>query len=182
MIAPFSRRPTQFNFTQINFGNLQWHGPENLLHRLSIDHRENGAQGLVTPHDLVGAPAEDFFVEGPGQPKAYRDVITRAARLQLLNEPQPFLSEGKGQVVSLSLESLPRFERRPDRFPLVTAGSKLQLQRQPHRRWLFEESPQGQFRAKRLPDPRDYLRGQQRVPAQLKKVLAGAPTLHLPHP
>src|SRR5579862_8937440 len=58
---------------------------------------------------------------------------------------------------------------------------RLQLLHHSRHRRLLEQNAQGQIHRERLPHPRDHLRCQQRVSAQLKKVLFNSCSLYPQH-
>ncbi len=67
-------------------------------HRLAVAHHDAGAQGLMPAGDLDEAGREHPHVEQAPDAHGTRDVIRRAARLELLDEPKPLLGEGKHRL------------------------------------------------------------------------------------
>ena len=57
--------------------------------------REGGAQHLVSADDLAEAACQRGGVEPPGEAQGGGDVVSRAARLELVQEPEPLLGEGE---------------------------------------------------------------------------------------
>ncbi len=58
---------------------------------------EDGAQSLVAAHDLAEAAGQHRGVERPFDAQRRRDVVERAPRLDLVDEPEPLLGERQGQ-------------------------------------------------------------------------------------
>ncbi len=55
---------------------------------------EGGAQRLVTAHQLGEGPLQGAHVQRALQPQGHGDAVEGAARLELVQEPQPLLGEG----------------------------------------------------------------------------------------
>src|SRR5579864_7061076 len=106
-----------------------------------------------------------------------RAVVHRIARLHLLQKPQPLLSIGQWQLSSF----LYPHQRLARPRLLSPSQPRLQFLHYPRHRRLLEQHPQPQLHPERLPHPRDHLRGQQRVPPQLEKILLHSHSLHLQH-
>src|SRR5204862_61727 len=67
------------------------------LDRESVAGAEGGAERLVAADDLVEDPAERRDVERAVDAEGQRDVVQRAARLELVEEPEPLLRERRGE-------------------------------------------------------------------------------------
>src|SRR6185295_12616344 len=56
---------------------------------------EGGAQGLVAAHDLAQGALHHFRVELAVDPERLRDVVFRALRLEVVEEPEALLRKGE---------------------------------------------------------------------------------------
>src|SRR5579862_4441385 len=65
------------------------------LFGLIVDDRERCPQRFMTPHELIQTPLQGGQVQRAGQPLRTRNVIERGSRLELIQEPEPLLSEGE---------------------------------------------------------------------------------------
>ncbi len=65
--------------------------------------RKRCPQNFVAVDDLIEASLQRRHVERARKPHGNRDVVERASRLQLIEEPQALLGEGKRQGTALSL-------------------------------------------------------------------------------
>src|SRR5262245_12772961 len=74
----------------------QGSGSRHALHRLAVRLAEGRAQDVVSPNHLAQAPLEHGAIERTLQPDGSGDVVERQPRSQLLEEPEPLLSEGEG--------------------------------------------------------------------------------------
>src|SRR5215216_2350967 len=119
--------------------------------------------------------ASDHLAEGPlqrthlqlsTQPHCYRDVISSAARLQLVQKPQSLLRERQRH----SLASLNSSERHC-LTPTTCSQPRFHLPCQTHYLRMLEHLPQRQLDAEHAIDLRHHLRRQQRVTAQLEEVV-----------
>ncbi len=63
------------------------------LARLAVNHGKVGAQNFVAAHNFVETVGERPDIERPAEADGGGDVIEGASRLQLIEEPQPLLSE-----------------------------------------------------------------------------------------
>ncbi len=144
---------------------------------------EGGAQGLVALDERVEAALQGRDVQLALHPDHGRDVVRRASRLELVEEPQPLLGEGQGQ----GLRPGHRQDARRRDFSVFHGGllgnddaCLLREERGEagHGRGL-EDVAQGQLHAEGLVDARDRLRGQQRVSAQLEEAVVQVHALHL---
>jgi hypothetical protein len=66
-----------------------------LLHRLSSDAREPGAEGLVAAEDLQHRALQGRQLKRTVQVHDAWDVVSRALRVELMEEPKPLLGEGE---------------------------------------------------------------------------------------
>src|SRR4028118_817112 len=56
--------------------------------------REGGAQGLVAPDDLAEDAGEEVRIEAAEEAQAGRQVVDRALRLDLVDDPEALLGKG----------------------------------------------------------------------------------------
>ena len=120
---------------------------------------------MASDHVGDGGP-QRRLVEAARQPQRQGDVIGRTAvgALQLIQEPQPALGEGQGQLD----RPLPGGQCQPGP---VRPGQVLgQLG---HRRGL-EHRPDRQLRIQQRPGAGDHLHGQQGVAAEVEEVVVDA--------
>ncbi len=148
------------------------------LHGRALHLGEDGAQRLVPADDLRQGALQHRGVrslveaEGPGQ------VVDGVPRLQLVDEPEPPLGEGKGErPVAGDAAHLGRRYRVGGLRP-----GALHARGQPLHRGRLEQGAQGELDGERLADARDHLRPHQRVPAEREEVVARADALPLQHP
>jgi hypothetical protein len=64
------------------------------LHRLAMDDREAGAQRLMAPRRLGEGALQGRFVQRTAQVQGLEHVVDRAARAQLVHDPEALLGEG----------------------------------------------------------------------------------------
>jgi len=115
------------------------------LHRAPVHRRKRGPQRLVPAHDLVQAGPQRRHIQRSGDPDRSRHVVEGAARLQLVQEPQPLLSEGKRQIFG----PLHRLQRR-DRIRASLVSGAIDDRGQSGYRRLLEQLAQGDFRVERV--------------------------------
>ncbi len=93
-LAPCVGQGAEIVEVELEAGEL---GRHDLLARLSVVVDEAGAQDLVPAHHLGQRALERGRVERPGEPECHRHVVERAARVHLLEEPEPLLGERQRQ-------------------------------------------------------------------------------------
>ncbi len=125
-------------------------------------------------HQRLEAPLERGHVQRPGQLHHRRHIVERAARRELLQEPQALLRVGQRQDVLL-LPPPPQ-GRRDEAHP--RSHRTVHAVRQRRDRGRLEELTQRQVDAEGTTNPRDGLRGQQRVSSELEEAPVDA-HLHL---
>ncbi len=161
---------------QVHHG--QWHPSvrHDDLHGRAAVGAERGAQGLVTAHQCLEAPLQGQEVELSRQPHRHGDVVERAARLQLVQEPQALLREGQWEC---------RVPRHTAQGRCLQPGTLLlradHLPRQLLHRGGLEDVPQRQLHAEHLAYAGDQLCRQQRVAPQLEEVALHADLLDVQH-
>ena len=64
-----------------------------VLERLAVDHRERRPQSFVPRNQLIQTPRQDLAVEPSSYPDRDGNVVRAAARVELLQEPEPALSQ-----------------------------------------------------------------------------------------
>ncbi|GMU11504.1 hypothetical protein ASNO1_77580 [Corallococcus caeni] len=105
------------------------------------------------------------------------DVVRGVARLQLLQEPQPLLREGRHER-ALAGHRLQRGRQRPRLLQAdgVDAG------RQRRQRGRVEQRAHRQLHAEGAPDGGQQARGEQRVPTEREEVIVQSHRLHAQQP
>ena len=146
------------------------------LARLTRHGREERAQGRVTPHDLGEAAGQCLDVRSSPQAHGPRDVVRPAARLELIEEPQPLLGERQRQGAG----SRQRAQRRRGDGTRAAPG-RVDMRRELGHGRRLEHPSHGQIDRERLAQARDHPRGQQRVTAELEEVLVDAHALDAKH-
>jgi hypothetical protein len=114
-IAPAFRQPGQIDYAQ----RKGFRRPDHLNRCVILD-REDRAERLVAAHDLTDAESQRPCIQRPFDAQRRRDVVERAARFELIDEPEPLLREGEEKRVR------PR-QRDQGREGLVRAGPQLRL-------------------------------------------------------
>ena len=177
-LAPPPRVALRGRAPQVHHGQRHRGGRVDHLHGPAVLLHEGGAQRLVPPHQLApGSRRSAARVQRAAQAQRVRHVVGGAPRLELVHEPEPLLRERQRQRLPRAAPA-PAAARRP--------GGPCALQRlhalgQAGHGGRLEERPQRQLHPERLPHPRDHLRRQQRVPAQLEEVVVHAHLLHPQH-
>ena len=139
---------------------------QDLLAGLAVGLGEHRPQALVASDHVGDGGLERRLVEAARQPQRQGDVIGRTAvgALQLIQEPQPALGEGQGQLD----RPLPGSQCQPGP---VRPGQVLgQLG---HGRGL-EHRPDRQLRIQQRPGAGDHLHGQQGVAPEVEEVVVDA--------
>ncbi|MND34947.1 hypothetical protein D3C80_255740 [compost metagenome] len=133
----------------------------------AVDARERGAQGFVTQDQGLQRGLEARHVEHATQPRHAADVVGRAVGLHLPEEPHALLGIGQRH----RLPAVDFFNRRL----FVGAATGLDQANLFGKRTEFavlEQRPQRQLDVAGLAGAGDDLRGQQRVTAEGKKIIA----------
>ena len=140
-----------------------------LLTGHTVNAWESGAQGFMTHDQGLQGCLETPHIQYPAQARHAADVIGRAVRFHLPEEPHALLGIGQGDRLAAvdfgDGSLLVALARRLDQPDLL--GKIAQLAG-------FEQGAQRQLDVTGLAGARDDLRGQQRVPAQCEKVIAQA--------
>ena len=143
----------------------------------------------MPPHHLGDRGGEDRSGERPPEPESAGQVVGRAPRLQLVDEPEPLLGEGERQLRrprsplspegpardrSAGRRALPRRPSLDACDPRRQGGDRRRFEDRPHR----ELHPEGGAQA------RHHLGGEERVAAEREEVVArsqgfGRPPEHL---
>src|SRR5437868_1992966 len=125
---------------------------EDLLSRLSIHRWETCPQHFVARDDLIQSFAQGIRVEITSEPNSARYVVSRAPRLQLIDEPHPLLSKGKRD----SVRSRRFHERRRYVFFSGSQGFLYSLS-QPCYSQVFENAPYADADSEDFSHSRRYL-------------------------
>ncbi|KPB91313.1 putative non-ribosomal peptide synthetase [Pseudomonas syringae pv. maculicola] len=150
--------------------------PGNFLAGHAVDAREGSTQGFVAQDQGLQRGLETLDIEHTVQARHAADVVRRAVRFHLPEEPHALLRIGQRH-----------------RLAAIDAGNRLQavacarllkglnLFSECAQLAGLEQRPQRQVDVASLTHTGNDLRGQQRVPAQLEKVIAQADTRHAQH-
>ena len=159
---------------EVEPGHVQAGFTVNLLTSHPVHARERGAQGFMTQDQRLQGRLETVHIQHTVEPRHPADVVSRAVGLHLPEEPHALLGVRQGY----GLAAIDRFNRQ---VRVVRAGGLNQRHGVHERPQLtgFKQCAQRQFDVTGLPDPRHDLRGQQRVPAQGKEIIA-QPDARLP--
>ncbi len=116
-------------------------------------------------HDPAEGCGDGGEVQVAGQPHGRGDVVGRALRLELRQEPKPLLGEGERRI--------PALRPRKDGCGGDPAGRVRGFdgRREPGHRRRLEQGAQRQLDAEDLARPRDHTGGEQGVSAKSKEVL-----------
>jgi hypothetical protein len=125
---------------------------------------KDGAQALVPRNDLIEGLVQPAGVHGAADAHRAGDVVARAARLELGQEPEALLREAQRQPLELSaVDGADRRDVallcRGDGFRELTDSGPL------------EQDPERQLDIQLSADPRNQPRREQRVSAQLEEVV-----------
>ena len=77
----------------VEAGQIDHQLRQDLLDRGAVDLAKGGAQHLVAAHDLVEAAGERRPVERPDEAQEHPQVVGRASRGELIQEPHPLLGK-----------------------------------------------------------------------------------------
>jgi len=124
----------------------------------------------VPADNLVQAAAQRRNIERPFDAEGIRDVVGRAAGLQLVQEPQALLAERQRQRRGVTGHGA---DGRGGCAPRL-AARRFHGRGQPGDRGLLEQCPHRQFDLECSAQPGDELGGEQRMPAQVEEVVMDA--------
>ncbi|OEZ95777.1 hypothetical protein DUGA2_64460 [Duganella sp. HH101] len=136
------------------------------LHRRAVHAGKAGTQGFMAAYDLVQCTLKGRHVELSIQTDRRRNIVERAARLELVEEPQALLRERQRHALFA-------LDRRQGRYG-QTALCRFHARQQAGDCWRLEHRAQRQFDFERATDLRHQLRRQQRVAAQREEVVVYA--------
>src|SRR5471032_2225644 len=146
--------------------NLGHHGRRqirmNHLERPIIDLDEGGAQAFMALHQRAETALQGCKVEGAVNPQRRRNVIRRAQRLHLPEEPLALLGVRQSQRL---------IARHPRNGDWAADLGLLQRRNAGLEAGVFEQLTQLQVQAEGLANPRNHLRGQQRMAAEFEEVI-----------
>ena len=132
----------------------------------------------MTPQDLGQGAPEGLDVQIPFEAERIGDVVRGEPRLETVDEPEALLGEGE--------RDRPTAVETRDRAAAGRRGARVQESRQRLHRGSLEDRAQRHLDAQDGTQARDHLGRQQRVPAQVEEVVAGAHAVNaehlLPHP
>ena len=124
---------------EVGQGQLDEQPGGNELHGLAVHRLEGRAERLVAGDDRLQGLAEDLRRQRTGDPEALRDVVLRALRLVLVQEPEPRLSEGEPEEAGSPAGAR---DRRPDGSLALLLPPQLLEEERP----LFERQLRDAFR------------------------------------
>ena len=67
------------------------------LHRSAVGRGESRAQDFMPPHNYIEASFQRDRVKPAVELEGVEKIVSRGARLQLIEEPEPLLAEGGGE-------------------------------------------------------------------------------------
>ncbi len=137
---------------------------------------EGRAEHFVAPHDLVQRRAEHGRTQRAAQADEGGHVVDRAPRFELIEKPEPLLSEGKRRLRPPpgTWHRAPRRGAR-GRAPRHPRHSRHHRRQPPHRR-LGEERPERHLHPERRAEARHQPGGEERVTPESEEVV------ERPHP
>ncbi|GES40003.1 hypothetical protein RAJCM14343_5281 [Rhodococcus aetherivorans] len=165
----------EFGQGRVQFGHIDQLHCERSLHRGEVEHhlmgvavglREDGTQDLMPREDVVQRSGQRGDVDPAPHPEHEGQVVRRRLRIELVQEPDPLLGEGERDPLRASL----RHERGP--IPATRLRRLDQRGEVRHRRRL-EQGTDAQRGVERVTEPRNDLRGDQRVAAESEEVVVG---------
>ncbi len=147
-----------------------------LLPSHTIDTRESGAQGFVAVDQGVQRRFETTDIQHPAQPRHAADVVGRAVRLQLPEEPHTLLGIGQRHVL-VTVDTLNR------QLAIAVTGQLNQAHLLSKRSQFagVEQHTQRQLDIAYLTGTGNNLGRQQRMPAKGKEVVVQTNTLQAQH-
>ncbi len=161
---------------QVHHRHRHGHGGLDDLHGPLRGLAEGGAQRLLAAHQLRQGALQGAHVHRALQDQGERQVVQRAVRVELIQEPQALLRQRRRQVA--------RARHGNQRRHLLTVAG-LHRPVHPHRqlgqRRGVEQVPQRQLHVERGAHAADGLGGQQGVSAELEEVVGQAHRLHAEH-
>jgi hypothetical protein len=143
------------------------------LHGLPVVFTEDGPHHLVPRQDLLDRSLEGLCVQRPTDAERRGQVLHREPWVELLQEPEALLHErqGRGRAL-LQPRDGHRVARRRRRLGLG------QQRREPRHRGRLEQLPEGEHDAVFSLQPRQHLRREHRVSAQVEEVVVHRDGLH----
>ena len=137
------------------------------LARHAVDAREGGAQGFVTQDQRLQRGLKTPDIQQALEPRHAPHVVRRAVGFHLPQEPHALL-----RVRQRHRLATVDFFNRPLRITRARRLNQCHLGGKRSQFTGFKQRTQRQLHVTRLTHPRNDLRGQQRMPAQCKKVIA----------
>src|SRR5262249_55050110 len=130
---------------------------------------EGGPERLVAADHLVERSLKRVGIEGAIDPDRQRDVVERATRLELIEEPEPLLRERGGER-AIGVDGV---ERRRGRARAL-AQSIFEAPGMAGDMRRLEQAAERQIDAKQVPDPRHQPGSQERMAPQIEEVVVDA--------
>jgi len=169
--------PERSSVVRSSGARLRSNGRRDLLHRRAVHLAEARSQSLVPAHHLPQAALEHRGLDVSPQPQGERQVVQRAPRLQLVEEPQALLRERQAERPRSGCPQ----DRRNDQLA-ARPQLRFHVLRQARNRRRQEYLAQGDAHLEGLLHPRHDLRRQQRVAAQLKEAVLHSHPWDAQHP
>ena len=160
----------RIEIAQVDYPDRQFDGLVDHLHWNAAIFRERGAQDFVPLHHPGQTADENVGAKIALEAESLGNVVDGATRFELIQEPEAFLRVGKRHPGGETLGFAKRRYLQAATFPDKT----LHLLRHPRHGRAFEEHPDRQLHTERVADPAHDLGGQQRVAADLEKVVQHA--------
>ena len=146
------------------------------LSALPVDQREPGAEVFVPAHHIIEALRQRRHIEPAIDAQCTRHVVGRADQADLIEKPQRLLRIRERQ----RRVPRPTSQGRNDEALSPLAGFLDSWRERPDGRRL-EQCPQRQLDREGVRDPRDQLRGDQRMSAAIEEVVVDARRRALQH-
>ncbi len=161
---------------QVHDRKLQGELGVDVLHGLTVPRDEGRPQRLVSAHERMQRGAKGLHVQDAFELQRGGEVVGGAARLELVEEPEPLLSERErnGPVARA------RAQHEPHR-PRAFAASRLNPPGELLNGGRLEEVAQREFHSHHGMDARDELGGEQGVAAEREEAVRRPHVLHAQH-
>src|SRR5215469_5816199 len=165
------REPSHLRFrirmpADIEDGQFEPEGRVDHLHGLVIFGPEDGSERLVAIDDSVQSPLDAIHAHGSLKTQSPRRAVERTVRFELIEEPEPVLSERERQ----GLVARDTWNRRE--VALLASADRFDALRELGDGRRFKERSDRQFNAREFADARCDLRRKQRVSAQSEEVVS----------
>src|SRR5690349_24584276 len=148
----------------------------NRLHGLCVDRWKTRAQSFVSPDDFIQRSLHRINLQTTTQSHSDGNVVERAARLQLMKEPETLLRKRERESF---IARDPNYRWRLFTRPITQSSFDVSGQIPDGRR--FKQAAHGQLHSEALTHTRNESRRQQRMSAEHEKVVAHTNALNPEH-